>query len=72
MSARQMMKLLAALAVLLAAAGVTVAADGAPVAAWSFNEGLRGVARDIASDRHHAAARADTRYLPSPGGSARC
>ena len=55
---------------LLLAAAASAAADVAPVAAWTFNGELRGIVRDIARDRHHAVARAPTRYLPSPGGSA--
>ncbi len=46
------------------------AADGDPVAAWSFNGRLRRLARDIASNRHHASARSATEYVASPGGQA--
>lgn len=55
---------------LAAQAASTYAQDrgGGPVAAWSFNDGLRRIARDIASNRYHAAARSDTEYEASPGG----
>lgn len=41
-----------------------------PVAAWSFNGRYRGLARDVATNRHHAAARSRTEYVESPGGHA--
>jgi len=62
------------LGVLVTALGPMAAAqegrgDG-PVAAWSFNARLRGLARDIATDTHHAGARLSTQYAESPGGHA--
>jgi hypothetical protein len=61
------------LAVYLAAPIASAYAQGPaadPIAAWSVNGGLRRIARDIASNRHHASARSHAEYVASPGGKA--
>ena len=41
-----------------------------PVAAWSFNQRLVGLARDIGADIHHASILSTSKYEASPGGYA--
>ena len=60
--------LICALAVTLAAC--VQAQDEGPVAVWDFNDDLRGLMRDTASDTHHAVASQDTVQVDSPGGKA--
>ncbi len=46
------------------------AQDADPVATWNFNDDLRGLMRDTASDAHHAVASQDVVQVDSPGGKA--
>jgi len=61
---------LGALTLTLSAGAFAQGADEGPVAAWTFNGQLRRMARDVAGDRHHAIAHADTTYVDAPGGKA--
>ncbi len=65
------MRLFLALALILAAAtaGRTAPADG-PVAVWTFNEPLRGLARDVSGGGHTAVTSTPPQYAPAPGGQA--
>ncbi|MEN6347396.1 MAG: LamG-like jellyroll fold domain-containing protein [Armatimonadia bacterium] len=52
------------------AAQAQPADDIKPVAAWTFNQPTLGLARDVASQTHHAHLLSTPRYEPSPGGKA--
>ena len=52
------------------AAQAQPANDIKPVAAWTFNQPTLGLARDVASQTHHAQLFSTPRYESSPGGKA--
>ncbi len=70
MQSFRLMVLLSTLTMMLATGALAQGGDQGPVAAWTFNGQLRRMARDVASNRHHAIAQADTTYVDAPGAQA--